>query len=126
MKMMSDQGYKFNIIVEHFPVKAKEFANSIHKTIPELKKLILEGVYYIDGNCELIEQPLNKALYEFGLSIKKQFPPGQDAYKRLATTFKVVKNKSVNRGSIGTAGEDLELGVCVVFGEDGKTYRSNK
>lgn len=71
---MNYQGDKFNCLAEHFPQKIKELAESKNLKVGELRKLIHEGVYYIDDKCELVENPINKALYEFGLAVKKLSP----------------------------------------------------
>jgi hypothetical protein len=123
---MNDQGYKFNTIAEHFPVKLRSLADSVDKTIPELRKLIWEGVYYIDESCELVESPVNKAIYDLGLALKERLPTAQEFHSRLAEVFKVLKEDPKNRELIGTAGEDLELGDCVIFGEDGKIYKAKQ
>lgn len=76
-----DQRQKFLFICEHFPNMAKKLANSINKTIPELRILIWERVYYIDESCELIESPMHKACYEFRKAVTDAI--GEDKLNKL-------------------------------------------
>jgi len=100
---MNDQGYKFNAIAEHFPQKLSNIAKSKGLSVGKLRELVWEGVYCINGNCELVEIPLARAFYEFR---------------------KAVKKCNRNRELVGIAGEDLEAGDQVVFGEDGKIHKA--
>ena len=86
---MNDQAYKFNCLAEHFPQKIKELAESKNLKVGELRKLIHEGIYYIDDNCELCENQINKAFYDFYLAIKKFHPTANEMNKRLTAVFKV-------------------------------------
>lgn len=147
---MNDQGYKFNTIAEHFPAKLRALADSIDKTIPELRDLIHKGVYYIDESCEVVENPVNKALYDFGQALKEDLATVQQAVERLSK-FGLKGSKGDDEGTpaqyispremmdayidsiakdtdikIGIAGEKLRCGDLVILGSDGRVYKSKE
>lgn len=70
---MTNQKQKFIVLVEHFPQKAHELAESRGVSLGRLRSLIFEGVYYIDDNCDLIESPVGRAAYELKEAAKEFF-----------------------------------------------------
>lgn len=118
---MNEQGYKFNTLAEHFPQKIKELAESKNITVGNLRGLIHAGVYYIDDACKLIENPTIKAWHDFGVVMKEMLPNPQ----QVEDTFFGIE-KPPSKEPIGTAGEDLKIGDCIVFGKDGKIYKAKR
>lgn len=127
---MIDSKQKLLVLTEYFPIKAGKLADSISKTIPELRHLIIEGVYYIDDNCEIIENPVNKAFYDLGLALKKHLPTTQKVQCRLRTVFKKRSTEINNKKIIAalerlrkTKGEGFNNSCILALNKEAKRLR---